>query len=384
MNRRDIDPRPDWSSRVESQGFLFHSAGGSPYWDESACYEFSAAEIDRIEAATNELERLCLEAVQSVIDRNLYAAFEIPGDYIPLIVRSWERDEHALYGRFDLAYDGQGVPKMLEYNADTPTSLLEAAVIQWQWLEDVAPSGVFGDPEQVDQYNSIHERLIAAWTEIHPEIDGPVHFLGLQEVLEDFMTVSYLRDTAIQAGLETEFVDLGDVGWNPGRRAFIDGQDQAIRTAFKLYPWEWLVRESFGPNLRYESTRWLEPPWKMLLSNKAILPILWELFPGHPNLLRAEFEPFGDTFVVKPILSREGANVAILERGRQIAATGGDYGDGPKIFQAYQPLPRFAGKSAVLGSWLVHGEACGLGIREDDGPITGNLSRFVPHYFRGT
>ena len=27
--------------------------------------------------------------------------------------------------------------KSFEYNADTPTSLLEAAVVQWQWLEQI-------------------------------------------------------------------------------------------------------------------------------------------------------------------------------------------------------------------------------------------------------
>jgi glutathionylspermidine synthase len=36
-----------------------------------------------------------------------------------------------LYGRFDLAYRGDGPPKLLEYNADTPTALFEAAVVQW-------------------------------------------------------------------------------------------------------------------------------------------------------------------------------------------------------------------------------------------------------------
>ena len=59
---------------------------------------------------------------------------------------------------------------------------------------------------------------------------------------------------------------------------------------FKLYPWEWLFREDFGASLAGSPTRWLEPPWKAILSNKGILPLLWAMFPRHPNLLPAFFE----------------------------------------------------------------------------------------------
>jgi glutathionylspermidine synthase len=37
----------------------------------------------------------------------------------------------------------------------------------------------------------------------------------------------------------------------------------------------------------------------------------------------------------------------------------------------------------VIGAWLVASEACGLGIREDTRLITGNTSRFIPHFITG-
>jgi glutathionylspermidine synthase len=40
-----------------------------------------------------------------------------------------------------------------------------------------------------------------------------------------------------------------------------------------------------------------------------------------------------------------------------------------------------AGSFPVIGSWVIGDAAAGIGIREDDGPITRNSSRFVPHYF---
>lgn len=74
------------------------------------------------------------------------------------IVWSWNEEPPAIYGRFDLAYDGIHPPKLLEYNADTPTALLEASVVQWYWLQDVFPKD--------DQFNSIHEHLVAKWKEL--------------------------------------------------------------------------------------------------------------------------------------------------------------------------------------------------------------------------
>jgi glutathionylspermidine synthase len=44
-------------------------------------------------------------------------------------------------------------------------------------------------------------------------------------------------------------------------------------------------------------------------------------------------------------------------------------------------LPEFVGRYPVIGAWIVGDEPAGIGIREDDTPITRNTSRFIPHYF---
>ena len=117
---------------------MAHSS--QPYWNESAFYEFTAEDIGVLEEATNQLAEMSLAAAQHIIDRKLYAQMGIPDSAVPLIEASWDAEPPSLYGRFDLAYDGAGPPKLLEYNADTPTSLLEAAVVQWYWLEDTRPA----------------------------------------------------------------------------------------------------------------------------------------------------------------------------------------------------------------------------------------------------
>ncbi|HET6248106.1 MAG TPA: glutathionylspermidine synthase family protein [Tepidisphaeraceae bacterium] len=373
MRRLQIQPRANWQQTVESFGFHFHTINDVPYWDESAYYEFASAEIDTLEKATYELDKMCLAAAQHVIDEKQFDRFQIPPAYVPWLMQSWERDEHTICGRFDLSYGGGGtVPKLLEYNADTPTSLLEASVIQWQWMKDRHP--------KLDQFNSIHERLIEAWAAVRPSTRGAMYFTCVGDNVEDFMTTTYLRDTAMQAGLDTRYVDIEKVGWNFDRRLFVDEAELHISDCFKLYPWEWLIRERFANMLLNDNTRWLEAPWKMLLSNKAILPMLHELFPQSPYILAAAFEPVGRNYVKKPVLGREGANVEVIVDGKTILSTPGEYGE-PFVYQEYAPPPGFDGHHPVIGSWMVNGYACGIGIREDMSPVTQNTSRFVPHVF---
>ncbi|HEX8212778.1 MAG TPA: glutathionylspermidine synthase family protein [Longimicrobium sp.] len=381
MRHEANPPRPDWERRVEEVGLRHHTAGGVPYWTEEAHYVFSMAEVRRVEDATRELHALCLDAAEAVIEGKRYAELAIPPLAVPLIEASWEADAPSLYGRFDLSYDGRGEPKMLEYNADTPTSLVEAAVAQWYWLEDRFPGA--------DQFNRIHEALVETWAELRPYLfSGRVHFASLPDA-EDEATVEYLRDCAQQAGLETVQLPVEEIGWDPRAREFVGVEGLPIRCVFKLYPWEWMMHEEFGQNLgRVRApVQWMEPAWKMILSNKGILPILWERNPSHPNLLPAYRDDLlftqADAYVVKPLLSREGANVRIVSPWHTQAETGGDYGEEGFVFQEYAPLPSFGEWQPVIGSWIVGQSPAGMGIRESAGPITDNLSRFVPHRIEG-
>ncbi|MFN4087843.1 MAG: glutathionylspermidine synthase family protein [Alphaproteobacteria bacterium] len=364
MERLTTEPRADWRERAEAIGFRFHTIDGQPYWTEDACYRFSEAEIDALEEATVELERLCLAAVDRVVGERLYDRLGIPADAHEMIAESWRRFDRNMIGRFDLSYGGEGPPKLLEYNADTPTSLFEASVVQWEWLQTVRPNA--------DQFNSIHEKLVEAWAKYG--VDGTLHFTCVRDHEEDFGTTEYLRDTAVQAGLDTGFLFIDEIGWDGV--GFVDRDDRYIRSLFKLYPWEWLIEENFGAYIGPSRALVIEPPWKMVLSNKAILPILWEMFPDHPNLLPASLDPadIAGPMVAKPALGREGQGVTIHRDGPPVAVAG-------NVYQSFAPLPAFDGRYAVIGSWVIASQPAGIGIREDDAAVTLNTSRFVPHFF---
>ena len=348
MERIKIQPRRQWQQTVEQLGFGFHTSN-VPYWDESACYSFSMKEILQIEDATATLWQLCLHAVQYAIDHHLLERqFQIPADFVSYVEKTWNEDHPSIYGRFDLCYKN-GEIKLLEFNADTPTSLFEAGIVQWYWLQDIDPSK--------DQFNSIHEKLVEYWrytsTYLHP---GTLHFSCVKDSLEDLTNCEYLRDCAMQAGIETKSVFVDDIGWDEEQRIFVDMEDAEIKNLFKLYPWEWMMREEFAKYLLRPAQQplFIEPAWKMILSNKAILPLLWKLFPGHPYLLPAFFEESILTnYAKKPLLSREGANITLVSGADTICITEGEYGEEGFIYQQLFQLPAYGNNHPVIGSWVI-------------------------------
>ncbi|MFD9908453.1 glutathionylspermidine synthase family protein [Streptomyces sp. NPDC059063] len=391
MERRTITPRPGWQRTVEEQGLIYpltrHPDGSlRPYWDESAYYVFGIAEIEALEEVVEELHAMCLAAAGHIVERDRLADLGITEPRLAaLVTEAWHRRDElpSLYGRFDLRYDGVGAAKLLEYNADTPTSLVEAASPQWFWMEERFPGA--------DQWNSLHERLVDAWRKQARLLPpgGPVHFAHSagDELGEDLMTVAYLRETADQAGLTTDSIAVEDIGWDRLSRRFVDKKLRFIRSCFKLYPWEWLTTDRFAPYVLETldngggtgTTLWIEPAWKMLLSNKALLAVLWELYPGHPNLLPAYLDGPRELaerpgYVAKPLLGREGAGVTVHEPGAAPVVR-----EEPCCYQELAPLADFDGNRVVLGAWVVGNEAAGLGIRESSGLVTDEYARFVPH-----
>ena len=404
MQRRTNPPRQGWKEKITEQGLVYWETDlpdGTmmPYWTDDAHYAFTRRETDYIERATNELVQMCVVAGDHMLERGWLARMGIPSWAEARIRETWESEPPMVYGRFDLAFDGSRL-KLLEFNADTPTALVESAVCQWYWLQDVFPGG--------DQFNSIHEALVARWRELRDSMRLPfneVHFAWTRSEAsgEDVMNAGYMLQTAQEAGLICHLYPIEELGWNDVT-GFLDPSGRAMYTCFKLYPWEWMVHEAYGARCLQRMgsgpgmTQWIEPIWKMLWSNKALLVALWECYPDHPYLLPAYFidEAPSDLarHVVKPLLAREGANTTIVFENAQVAAEGADQGYGVEGFvvQEYIDLPRFPydgpgasgeGTRPVVGSWVVDMAAQGIGIREADGLITNNLSRFVPHVIDG-
>lgn len=384
MLRLPVSPRPNWQRKASEYGFHFHTMFGEPYWDESTYYQFTLQQIEQdLEDPTEDIHQMCLAVIDKVVrDEELLRKFQIPELFWQSVADSWQRGDPSLYSRLDFAYQGKGPAKLYENNADTPTSLYESGFWQWLWLEDLVDKQVIS--RKADQFNSLQEKLVRRFAEIarHYDIEN-MYFACCQDTDEDRGTVQYLQDCASEAGIANRFVFIEDIGLSECG-SFTDLDNHPIETMFKLYPWEFMQREEYGEAIESAEVNWLEPIWKSVLSNKALLPMLWKMFPNHPNLLPAYFEDEINganemTLVKKPIFSREGANVSIIKGQETLLHADGPYGEEGFIYQAYHPLPKFGDNHTLIGSWLVNDQAAGISVREDVSPITQDLSRYVPH-----
>jgi len=457
--------RHGWEQTNASLGLTYNAtplADGRTlsYWREGPFYDFDLDEILALEQAATTLHRMCVTAGDHLVAgcprrdravrREAYLSAECWPDTCRLakigipeyaheqVIRTWfdgDKDAwthsdkdlfgahtHApqgpdyspsVYGRFDLWYAGKGsTPKLLEFNAQTPTALLESAVIQWSWLEQTLQTH-----HHERQWNVVHERLVEAWRRNMAELRAARPWLPERPKIyfayetsetsgEDRMNVAYLMETATQAGFPTELIAMSQIGVDQvdGSIRFQQGQFEVgpqIDVIFLLYPWEWLWHEEGGrPIFRNmadptkRGTVWIEPPWTAALwSNKGLLPVLWELFGDKPEgelLLPAYFavdKPAAmSSYAKKPIWSREGANVELVRDNVPLVANPGEYGREGFVYQELRELPSFPGNEGdchpVLGVWMIDGEPAGLGIREGvgvDGLITRNDAHFVPH-----
>jgi glutathionylspermidine synthase len=394
MKRVHIGTRSNLEERAEEAGFTFVTMYGEPYWEEESAYAFTLRQIEEdLEESSTELHEMCRQAVDRIISsEHLMERLGVPREHWDLVANSWSDGDPEFYGRFDLVYDGDGPAQLLEYNADTPTSVFESASFQWGWLEDCIASGRL--PATADQFNRVFEAMVERFREtLDPGTD--VHFASAEGNVEDYATVEAIAYAARDAGMGAHYVPIDKIGLTDAGQ-FADDESRVIGTLFALYPWEDMLRDRFADAIAGSRCRMIEPAWKALVSNKGILAVLWDMFEDHPNLLPAFFEEdfmagapavtrsseaLDRGIVRKPLFSREGASLTIESEGRILErAEDRTYDEYPMVVQAYRELPLFDGFRPVLGTWMV-GRACvGLGIREDQSRITQNLSRFKPHY----
>lgn len=377
--------RENVNKKLEDLGFPYHTIDGESYWDESGYWEFDSEEIEILEEAGTEVHKVLCETLSEVFedDQNTLG---YPREFFELAKRSWKAQGRHLgvYGRIDFALKNCHTfePIAMEYNAETPTSLVESSIVQWQWHKELFPG--------MDQFNLIHESLENMWHQVYSIFSPKVIHFAFAASIEDEFNVKYLANTVHK--VPTKIIPLEQIGLLDGE--LVDFENEKIEMLFKLYPWDWMIKEDFyqtvKENLTFEgqeSLVILEAPYKALLSSKALFHEASMRHPECKYLPRTYLSPegLGDAYVKKPVLGREGTGVSIHQKEKILESHCMDLETPQSGFvyqeKLYLPQNERDGKNAVLGVWIIQEVAVGLGIREDKSLITGNDACFVPHYF---
>lgn len=346
---------------------------GKSAWHSNAYYSFTSQEIATLKQAGTELEAMCLHAVEHVISNRLYDVMLIPSSecFRQQIERSWEQQEPSFCGRLDLAYDGKSPPKLLEYNAERPGLLLESALLQKGWITKKMP--------QTEQFNDIESLLIDAWQALNMKeiticlIDTAI------EISEENDILALLCKTAQTAGVNTQIVPRRLI--QTDKEQLFTAEGNPIRHMLITHDWYEMLASGLLACFSPHKTRIVEPAWRALLSNKAILKILWDMYPDHPYLLRTTLHPEdmgGTPYVSKPILGYWGENVAFHNTTQPLYREG-RFSAFPRIYQQLSQLPYHDSHYAQTGMWLIGGKPAGLNIREDATPVINHNSISLPH-----
>jgi glutathionylspermidine synthase len=383
--------KPLTNSYLESIGFTWHTDLDNSSYIADKFVVLNESEAEKFYEATNELYDMFVEAAQFVIDNNLFHELDIPFNLVDIVKKSWEDDVHwHLYGRFDLAGGIDGKPiKLIEFNADTPTSLFEISIIQWAMLK-------FNGLDEASQFNSIYEALgdnfrriitlngdIEKFDEYYEKLNWKILFSSIKGNIEEEHTTKLLQHIASEVGFETEFAFVDEVIFSDDG---IIKDDELFEFWFKLIPWEDIAIEEGELALRLtelienQKVIIFNPAYTLLFQSKGIMKILWDLFPNHPLLLETSFEPLqSKKQVEKMCFGREGANVAIINSDNSLdIKTEGVYENFKPIYQEYVEFPKDEdGNSYQAGVFYAY-EACGLGFRKG-GKILDNMSKFVGH-----
>jgi glutathionylspermidine synthase len=344
-------------------------------WTEDIYYEFNIHQEEELKTASNELHRLFMDAVKHVIDMRLFPLLGIGKFTAKLITDSFANNDPSIVSRFDFIYDGIRPPKLLDYNTDSVELLMESAITQKHWREKRFP-GTF-------QFNTIDNALVQRWKSLavgRYDINNLVFYTTTPTPMpREERLAQYIMDTARRAGFNADFIPIQDIGWDG--TSFIDMDNHPIKQIYKIYPWDRIIDNEFGENIPKAKTLWLEPAWKMLLGHKGLLPILWEMNPFHPNLLPTmnDSSSFHGTYLSKPVLGYEGANITIRSENTIVENTDGDFGDSSLIYQLYAPPAAFDDYYPNVSTWMVGDVCSGMVVRESKKLILGGDARVVPH-----
>ncbi len=383
--------KPLTNQYLESIGFGWHTDLDNTAYISNEFIVLNETEAEAYYDATNELYKMYCNAVQYVIDNNLFHELNIPFNLIEIIKKSWADNVHwHLYGRFDLAGGIEGQPiKLIEFNADTPTALFETAIIQWAILK-------FNDYDETKQFNSLYEaiadnfkRLITLDSDIeyfskhYEQLNWKILFSSIAGSLEEEYTTKLLQHIASEVGFKTEFAYVEDVEFSDEG---ISIDDNLYEFWFKLVPWEEIgIQEGelaviLTELIENKKAIILNPAYTLLFQSKGMMKILWDLFPNHPLLLETSFEPLQNKKQVeKMCFGREGANVAIVNENNSLELkTDGEYENFKPIYQEYVEFPKDSEGNYYQAGVFHSYEACGLGFRKG-GKILDNTSKFVGH-----
>lgn len=355
-------------------------------------YLMSQSAHEALESATDELHGMFMHATDYVLQHpDLLTTFGLPEAILPRVKQSWDnRLNQLITSRLDFAMSDKGL-KVYEYNCDSASCYMEVGKVQGKWAKHM------GLKHGEDAGEKLFTELVKAWRAC--EVKGIVHVLQDSDPEEDYHAL-FMQSAIEAAGHQcVRVVGLTTLSWDQHGN-IVDNTGNKVKWVWKTWAWETALdqlrleqdqqelRDKIRPPgsvpllsdvLLRKEIMVFEPLWTLIPSNKAILPVLWSLFPNHPLLLNASFELSDELkaqgYVSKPIVGRCGANIQLIDKNHQLLADkGGAFADRAQIYQQLFTLPKVGKYYVQVCTFTAAGNYAGSGVRVDPSMIIGKDS----------
>ena len=320
----------DWMDRSQPYVKVYSDVYGlnlvdSPDKKTATYFQIPSSTHAALCKATTELHSMFVKATEHVCKTpELWPAFGFPSQYWPRALASFFTGDKVIFGRFDFSITPENGIKCFEYNADSASCLMECAYVQASWAKAVGIDSV-----GVDAGIGCEERLVNAWHLLNLPKGTLVHFLIEQEGEERYHAL-YTMNAAQKAGFVCKLVKSGNIVDNftfNEAGHILDDEKKPVKYVWKTWCYTTLLSQWNGEPLRHsgqvrvidvclnEDVLVFEPWWSAIPANKAILPVLSEMFPDHPNLLHTSWELTDRLkktgYVAKPVNGRGGKSIML-------------------------------------------------------------------------
>ena len=400
----DAEIDPQWIDATKPAGRAYLEMMEGPWLtqnsaDQRSYFCLSESAAREIKHATNELHAMFMHATHKVLkDDALLERFNLPRSIWPRLRQSWNnRRNQMVTGRFDFSVSDRGI-KVYEYNADSASCYYESACLQGPWFD------AYGVSEGRCPGKKLHPDLVRAWSK--SGVETLLHIMQDDDPEEDYHA-QFMKSAAEEAGIRCTLIrGMDELGWDD-QGFVVDANGERILWVWKTWAWETALDQlraecdedetldAIGASrikterprlvdvLLREEVMVYEPLWTLVPSNKAILPVLWELFPDHPYLLESRYDldemMATKGYVVKPIAGRCGHNISIVDGNNAVVKeTGGQFGQQDQIYQALCKLPKLGKFNVQLAAFTVDGKYSATSVRVDTSPVITTNSDLLP------
>ena len=366
--------------------------------DQYRYFTISDSAEQELIRATNELHLMYLYATDKVLkDNNLLHYFNIPEILWPRLRLSWQQRRYQMIsGRLDFCMDERGL-KVYEYNADSASCHTETSIILQKWAIQA------GLTEGTNPGEGLLNSLASCWK--HIDAKPFVHIMQDNDSEENYHAL-FMQKALTQAGFSSKILcGLDALHWDKQGR-LVDDEDRQVTCVWKTWAWETVLEQ-----LRQESEAQtaglpirtghpenavrlidvllrpevsvFEPLWTVIPSNKAILPVLWSLFPNHRYLLESTFELneslIKKGYAVKPIAGRRGSDIQLVSNQEQILdKTVGRFAKQENIYQELWCLPKVDNRYVQICTFTAGGHYGGTCLRSDPSLVIKGESDMQP------